>query len=234
MMSVVNWVSWKGPFLLLPAKALQFWEGCDPPSGGRVVSAHFRWDPDRPATDYDRACDVNDFVGLIRVAREDCLVLGDEIPMVTLLQVKGNLVLFIPITWENDDSYRLQSSIIATVVSVWSEFVATGIAFHHVGGPIVLQAAAFAGRDEIEVPRMSTALEQGTYDVETVERVREPWFRAHRLRPRLSNRPESPSISNLRTILKSASSSRMDPRRTVHPPGEDGGGASRRRLIRAL
>lgn len=48
-----------GPLLVLPSAAESAWGGSDPPSGGRVVDAKFRWnEPDAPATDYDRACDL--------------------------------------------------------------------------------------------------------------------------------------------------------------------------------
>jgi hypothetical protein len=42
------------------------------------VVARFRWNPDGAATDYDRACDVSDYVGLIQVGQSEGLVLGDE------------------------------------------------------------------------------------------------------------------------------------------------------------
>lgn len=73
-----------GPLIILPREAQPFWEGTDPPSGGRVVAAEFRWDhlkPDAPATDYDRACDVNDWAQLVDVGSSWGLVLGNESPM---------------------------------------------------------------------------------------------------------------------------------------------------------
>lgn len=48
-----------GPLLLVPSEHLLSWEGIDPPSDGRHIDTQFRWNgPDSPATDYDRACDV--------------------------------------------------------------------------------------------------------------------------------------------------------------------------------
>ncbi len=47
-----------GPLILLPREALSFWEGIEPPSGGRVVEAAARWENQEIATDYDRAGDV--------------------------------------------------------------------------------------------------------------------------------------------------------------------------------
>jgi hypothetical protein len=49
-----------GPLIAVPDAAIAHWEGIDPPSNGRVVSATVRWsDPGDSATDYDRACDVD-------------------------------------------------------------------------------------------------------------------------------------------------------------------------------
>lgn len=59
------------------------WEGFDVPRNGRVVNAAFRAaGPKSPATDYDRACDVSDYAGVIDVSDGNGLVLGDE-PMST-------------------------------------------------------------------------------------------------------------------------------------------------------
>jgi hypothetical protein len=44
----------------VPQAAIGAWEGTDAPAAGRVVEASSRWsDPDAPACDYDRACDVD-------------------------------------------------------------------------------------------------------------------------------------------------------------------------------
>jgi Immunity protein 21 len=68
-----------GPLLLLAAPLLVHWEGADPPSAGRAVSATFRaTGPGTPATDYDRACDVPDELGVLEVGPGHGLVLGDE------------------------------------------------------------------------------------------------------------------------------------------------------------
>jgi immunity protein 21 of polymorphic toxin system len=68
-----------GPLLLIPGEYLSAWEGCESPSGGRRVEATFRWDsPDSPATDYDRAGDVDDYLGLLDIGAGHGLVLGGE------------------------------------------------------------------------------------------------------------------------------------------------------------
>jgi hypothetical protein len=70
-----------GPRLVLPERYAAAWEGCYAPSGGRTVEAAFRFNPEGPATDYDRACDVSGWLGVIGVGRGQALVLsGDRTP----------------------------------------------------------------------------------------------------------------------------------------------------------
>jgi hypothetical protein len=55
----VKWVRTNGgPYIVLAHEHRAGWEGADPPTGGRVVHAKFRWDEEsNAATDYDEACD---------------------------------------------------------------------------------------------------------------------------------------------------------------------------------
>src|SRR5438270_663817 len=80
-----------GPLLLVPGEHLSSWEGIDPPSAGRHVEAKFRsHDPNDPATDYDRACDIKDYLGLIEIGAGKGLVLGGE-PLSTAWWPSGSL-----------------------------------------------------------------------------------------------------------------------------------------------
>lgn len=74
----LRWVeSEGGPLLLLADDLLGFWEGVRRPSRFRNVEADFRWSTETGPTDYDRACDVNAYLGLIEVGPGYGLVLGD-------------------------------------------------------------------------------------------------------------------------------------------------------------
>ncbi len=77
---VLTWITSNGGPLLLASKSvLPYWEGADPPSNGRKVEATFRWQGyGTPATDYDRACDVDDYLDVINIGSEQGLVLGGE------------------------------------------------------------------------------------------------------------------------------------------------------------
>jgi hypothetical protein len=87
----LTWVeSEGGPLLLVAEDRVTEWEGIRQPSAGRVVEATFRWaEPDAPATDYDRACDVPGHTGLIRVGDGEAIVLGDEAMATTCWDGRG-------------------------------------------------------------------------------------------------------------------------------------------------
>ncbi len=75
---------------MMPRSALPEWEGCDPPSKGRLLSARSRWNHRNAApTDYDRASDVDGFVGIVSVGKGYALVLGD-LPVPTAWLPHGN------------------------------------------------------------------------------------------------------------------------------------------------
>ena len=67
-----------GPLIVLPREAVQSWQGSHEPSGGRVVEATLRWRLNSDAaTDYDRACDVNNPAAVLDVGSSWGLVLND-------------------------------------------------------------------------------------------------------------------------------------------------------------
>ena len=77
-MADLSWIeSNGGPLLLLPEAILPAWSGTDVP-GDRKIEATFRWQGSGPASDYDRACDVHDYAGIIPVGKGSALVLGEE------------------------------------------------------------------------------------------------------------------------------------------------------------
>jgi len=83
-----------GPLIVLPREAAAFWEGGDLPANGRVVQANFRWNTET-ATDYDRACDIDDYHGVIDVGDSWGLVLHDEIPAAGWMKMRDGEALFL-------------------------------------------------------------------------------------------------------------------------------------------
>ena len=188
-----KWVSSRGgPHLLLPAELLGAWEGVKKPSFGRIVRAIFRFtmDPASPATDYDRACDVNDLLGLIPVGDGHALVLGgDEVPMSTWIAHPdgrgGDIVILMQ--WADDARVARQIAVTPTVPD--EQFDATGLDFHLRGDDAVLLPASDSGPNWVD-GCLRCALPAGRYAVTTAELTRDgngdgdigEILRVHRLR----------------------------------------------------
>jgi hypothetical protein len=68
-----------GPHLVVSKKHAIHWEGVAEPSHGRRVKAKSRYDRTIPATDYDRACDIDGLQGALRIGRGRGLVLSDNL-----------------------------------------------------------------------------------------------------------------------------------------------------------
>ncbi len=76
--SSVEWVeSGGGPLIAIPEVVLPFWTGAD---------------GDELASDYDRACEVEGFVGLLPVGNTTALVLGDDPAATAYLPEHGTFV----------------------------------------------------------------------------------------------------------------------------------------------
>ena len=88
----LHWVeTLGGPHLVLPEAYASAWEGFLVPSGGRIVQASFRCNPGSPATDYDRACSVEAWLGVITVGKGKALVLhGDDSIAAYYRRARGN------------------------------------------------------------------------------------------------------------------------------------------------
>lgn len=92
-----------GPLIVMSTSLLGSWYGCfEAPTPREAV---FRFNhPNDPATDYDRACDVESLLGVISVGEGNALVLGD-MPVATYLATveSEHLILVKPVLWDDDD-----------------------------------------------------------------------------------------------------------------------------------
>jgi hypothetical protein len=159
------WLEHEAPLILLSAANLADWEGIDPPSGGRAVDANFRWgDEAAPATDYDRACDINDYVGLISVGRGMGLILND-MPMNTAWKAfrdnRGGL--FIRHMYADSVAAVLSASHKVPAES-WE---ATGLTFTVDGGPLYLFDSTYNGKDLSDTEYLIIQISPGNYSIET-------------------------------------------------------------------
>lgn len=153
-----------GPLLLIEEKSLLNWEGSDAPSNGRVVEANFRWGLE-VATDYDRTCDVEDWLGLINVGEGKAIVLGGDETATTWLDLiekrEGMLVRWIYADSDEDAVNKAKSLFDELGKEESFEF--------KVGdSDLILFSAAESGEYKIS-PRLKFNLESGDYKIFTIE-----------------------------------------------------------------
>src|SRR6185295_2304307 len=118
---------------------------------------------DGPATDYDRACDVDDWLGLIDVGEGKGLVLGSDPFMTTWLPLADGGLL---VRWVCADSE--EALITAAQVIPDNAYVDSGLSLHVGDSPLVLLAACECFDDQI-YPRLEFRLLPGEYSIGTIE-----------------------------------------------------------------
>ncbi len=145
----LSWItSAGGPLLFLEEHLLPHWHGYD-------------------TSDYDRACSIKDYLGLLEVGPGQGLVLGEE-PMPTAWRSfprpPGGM--FIRWQWADDDDSVVRA--IADLEKVSWE--ATGIVFDVANSSLVLFDAVCSGQDpdcNTTGCRLNIRLEEGHYFIQT-------------------------------------------------------------------
>jgi hypothetical protein len=179
----LNWVeSAGGPLLVVPEDLVAFWEGIRQPPSFRVVEAEFRWTEGGTATDYDRACDIQDYVGVIPVGPGQAIVLADEPLPTTWISGPDNPAGYI-VRWVHapDDESVLRALQELPIGAPWFP----GPEFRHDGGRLVVFDSAAPGDDQA-VSRLVLELPGGDYELETLRYQPDEDVRLliHRLRKR--------------------------------------------------
>lgn len=163
-----KWVYNCGPSLLLSGEYLSYWEGSDPPSGGRTVEAVFRWNAENgTATDYDRACDINEYLGTIDVGQGRGLVLGDAPMMTTWLPTMSSTPDGMLIRWRYaDDEGSVLAALFRIPDDIWEPEKFT---FSICVTPLHLFGASYAGKAFHLGEHLIFSLPAGTYALATCE-----------------------------------------------------------------
>ncbi|MFE9762932.1 immunity 21 family protein [Streptomyces sp. NPDC005808] len=161
-LGAVEWVeSGGGPLIAIPETVLSFWSGAD---GDEMYS------------DYDRACDVDGFIGLVPVGDTRALVLGDEPASTSFLPEHSTFV-----RWcAADSAEELLACVPAALeAAVWEPDV-----HWNVPGPVVLFDAAWPGTASTRTDHLRVGLEPGRYAVRAtyVEPGPETWVGLVQLR----------------------------------------------------
>ncbi|MEU6575730.1 immunity 21 family protein [Streptomyces sp. NPDC046805] len=139
----MEWVeSGGGPLIAVPETVLAFWAGAD----GEDL-----------ATDYDRACEVDRYVGLLPVGDSAALVLGDEPASTAFLPDHGTFVRWCA---ANSEDELLAGVPDALGTAVWEDEVSWDVP-----GPVVLFDSAWPGDKTDRTERLHVPLEPGRYAV---------------------------------------------------------------------
>ncbi|PBC66254.1 immunity protein 21 of polymorphic toxin system [Streptomyces sp. TLI_235] len=155
----VSWVeSLGGPLVVVPEAVLGAWSG----SAG---------------DDYDRACAVEGFIGLIEVGSAQALVLGDEPASTAYLSVQN---VFVRWSAAESEEAMLASVEAAVRAASWESEL-----LWQVPGPVVLFDSAWTGAECHHQDHVRVALEAGPYAVRAayVEPDPETWLTLVQLRP---------------------------------------------------
>ncbi|MCX4702511.1 immunity 21 family protein [Streptomyces sp. NBC_01373] len=139
----VEWVeSGGGPLIAVPETVLPFWAGAD---------------GDETASDYDRACEVDGFIGLLPVGDSAALVFGDEPASTTFLPEHHTFV-----RWSAADS---EAALLAEVPKALDAAAWETEVRWNVPGAVLLFDAAWPGTDSARTEHVRVVLDPGRYAV---------------------------------------------------------------------
>lgn len=166
----MKWVDTNsGPYIVLAWEHRAAWEGTDPPTGGRVVRAEFRWDgPGKAATDYDEACDRTgppDWFGPVK--RRDFTALAIPRGSLTWIPRPGGAIL---IHCDTAPSRAHAAKVVRTTLGAhirdepvrWRR---TRTLLKTTSGKLVACDGAYAGRAQPRKMTLAIEIPRGTYAV---------------------------------------------------------------------
>jgi hypothetical protein len=140
---VVEWVqSGGGPLIAVPETVLPFWTGAD---------------GEENASDYDRACEIDGYLGLLPVGDSAALVLGDQPASTAFLPEHGAFVRL----WAAESEDEVLAGVAAAFTSAdWGQEVRW-----EVPGTVLLFDSAWPGNDTDRTDCLRVELEPGRYAV---------------------------------------------------------------------
>jgi hypothetical protein len=153
--------------ILLPSSDLSLWEGIRPPSAGRTVEARFPWNGrSDPATDYDRACDIEGLIGLLQLGDVEALVFGDE-PLATAWLPYQGRPGGVVVRWRYAEGEQSVASRQAEMLA--QEAAEPVVALRVRSSSLLMFDSAAAGLDLDMTEALLIELQLGTYWVSSVE-----------------------------------------------------------------
>jgi hypothetical protein len=152
-----------GPLLVIPSAYASKWQGSNEPNGRRKVVAKSRFMGDGPATDYDLACDVEDYLGVVAAGKGHALVLGGEPAPSAWVEVEDRLFV---LRWIAGGS---ENDVVAAMLMTLStpQPSICDVAFTHPGGELILMDSSDDATDAIG-DQAVMEVSAGEYTVTTV------------------------------------------------------------------
>jgi hypothetical protein len=153
----MRWISSEGgPLLLLPKRALTSWNGYISCGDSPAHSPRGR-------SDYERACEVNSYTGIIPVQMEEALVLGEPM-QTTWLSVAGNVSgMLVQWLYADDEPSAIRHA--QTVPD--NLFISTGLVFRNPDPELYLFDSAIPGKSLGKGEGLLVELKPGHYHIET-------------------------------------------------------------------
>ena len=175
-----TWVeSGGGPLVVIPVEVAHHWRGVE--GFGLINSDSFMLSEIFiNYTDYDRACKVDDYLGMLEVGPGTCLVFGDEPLATTFLMAEEGAIFVRWVCAENEKDILQAAQVVPD--DAW---VSCANRFHVGKGGLLLFDSAFPGDDlpdsHLEEIRswIHVPVPSGTYEVEPDDSTR---LIVHRLR----------------------------------------------------
>lgn len=173
-----------GPHILLEKRLIASWGGVNKSSNKRIVYARVGYEEENDsATDYDMACDIDDYIGLISVGDGNGIVIADDVPRSTWIaaddQKGGYLVILNYIEEGTSDN-----TIINKIREAREEcFEPTDLKLSVQDNTLYLFAACDSEPNWI-YGFLEIQIEPGTYSIDTIENFNfgDSSFRVHRLK----------------------------------------------------
>jgi len=140
-----------GPLILMEKHVSVLWEG------------HSYTDTTSNVTDYDRACEIEDYLGLLDVGHSKALVMNDEPLSTACWKIDSETIVFVRWVWAKDE--RVVPGILSQVPEVdrWEN---TGIEIGFAHEELILFDSAYRA-DEVE-DFLLIQLPKGEYTVKTL------------------------------------------------------------------
>jgi hypothetical protein len=150
--SKLKWISTTGgPLILMAKTSLAAWEGTG-------MEKFETW------SDYDRACEVEDYLDVINVGDEKALVLGDLPSHTASVVVDSSTVLFIRWIWANDENQVVDA--INEFSIEQQDWANTDLEIRFSMGDIVLFDSSYT--DESVEETLEMTIEPGAYTPRTL------------------------------------------------------------------